>query len=206
MSQHVYLFQVNTPPGIISMQTTIVDNQETNLDLVLAASTVNKEVDVDFLNANVKSLILQSVGGDCTIQSNTIGGCAGGTNLTCTRVSGATGTLLAVNVTVGAGGQITAMTPYGTSSTGWAVGQQFTFTDPNGSVITGTVATITGSRVLTMTWPLGDTYVMTAGQTAFFLPSVLGTNPFPTANVTKLYLNSTSGTTFKLRSILHTAI
>jgi hypothetical protein len=53
----------------------------------------------------------------------------------------------------------------------------------------------------------GDTVAMTDGQVTEYCPSgtgvqAIGTNPFASANVTKLYLSSTAGTVFKLRAIV----
>ena len=49
----------------------------------------------------------------------------------------------------------------------------------------------------------GDTVVLTAGQVLFWSSTaVIGTNPFPSADVTKLYLSSTAGTVFNLRAIV----
>lgn len=53
----------------------------------------------------------------------------------------------------------------------------------------------------------GDTVTMTAGQILMWCPSAsgiqaIGTDPFPTADVTKLFFTTTAGTTFKLRAVL----
>ena len=49
----------------------------------------------------------------------------------------------------------------------------------------------------------GDTVTMTAGEVLFWSTvGVIGANPFPSADVTKLYLSSTAGTTFNLRAIV----
>jgi len=49
----------------------------------------------------------------------------------------------------------------------------------------------------------GDTVTMTAGQVWLWSSTAgVGTDPFPTADVTKLYLTTTAGTTFNLRAIV----
>lgn len=53
----------------------------------------------------------------------------------------------------------------------------------------------------------GDTVVMAAGAELFWCPTdtnilAFGADPFPTADVTKLYLSSTAGCTFQLRAIV----
>lgn len=50
-----------------------------------------------------------------------------------------------------------------------------------------------------------DTVTLTSGQTVIYAasPVSIGTNPFPTADVTELYLSSTAGTTFNLNAILN---
>jgi hypothetical protein len=55
-----------------------------------------------------------------------------------------------------------------------------------------------------------DTLVMTSGQVLEYCPSgtniqAVGAAPFPTADVTKLFLSSTAGTTFKLRAVVTAA-
>lgn len=48
-----------------------------------------------------------------------------------------------------------------------------------------------------------DTVVMANnGLTVWSTVAGIGTNPFPTADVTKLFLSSTAGTVFKLRAIV----
>lgn len=127
-SQNVSL-SVNSGVDTFTLVQTITDAQSRGVDATLAAAAVNTEFDVVLTRADIKAIVLQSVGGDLTIKTNS-----------------------------------------------------------------------TGSP--------GDTVTMTAGQILFWCPSgtgiqAFGTDPFPTADVTKLYLSSTAGTSFKLRAIVN---
>jgi hypothetical protein len=94
--------------------------------LVLAPATTNTEIDIVLTRADIQSIVLQSVGGDLTIKTNS-----------------------------------------------------------------------TGSP--------GDTVALTAGQILVWCIAAtgiqaIGADPFPTADVTKLFLSSMAGTTFTLRA------
>lgn len=133
MAQHNVSLSVNAGTDTFSLVQTISDAQSRAVDVTLAASTTNQEVDLVLTNADVDSLVITAVGGDCTIKTNS------------TSAPG--------NTVVLAAGQMTYFAAGGSA---------------------------------------GGT-----GLTAF------GTNPFAAANVTKLYLSSTAGCTFKLRAVVN---
>lgn len=125
MASHTIIQQVTAAGAIYSAASTVTDNQELDEDVTLAPAATNIEIDVVFTRASVKSLMIQSLGGDLTIKTNSSGA-------------------------------------------------------PN------------------------DTVVMIAGQIIIWSSvAVIGANPFPTADITKLFLSSTAGTKFIMRAILH---
>jgi hypothetical protein len=127
MATHNYTLNINSGVDTFVFTAAATDVAGKSVDETLALAASNVHVVIKLVRADIDSIVLSSVGGDCTIKTNSSGSPA-------------------------------------------------------------------------------DTVVMSNGQILFWNTAAgLGADPFPTADVTDLYLSSTAGTVFKLRAVVTAA-